>query len=342
MLTLQQIAAEAGVSRVVVSRVLNGRDVGASVETRRRIHELVEKYGYQPNGLVQALRAKRTHALGVLLPHVGNTFFARILDGVEQAAVERGWQVLMCQTHSDAAVLERETTMLRQRRVDGMVIAPHFQSAPCLRRLLEIGQKIVLVDDFIPGLGLPCAKSDDVLGARLAVDHLLGLGHTRIAYLGLPDGIKPNAAERWQGYGAALAGRGIEGDPALAAFSESTDISDGHRMTAGLLAAGVRFTAVFATTDHLAIGAIQALREAGLRVPRKVAVVGYGNLLEGVYMAPSLTTVEQKPDASGRRAVELLLDAVEGKTPLAPGVYRTTPELVVRESCGARPAARND
>ncbi len=335
MVTLQQIADEAGVSRVVVSRVLNARPVRVGEATRRRILGLVERHGYQPNGLVKALRSKRTQALGVLLPSVEYSFFPRLLNGIEQAASARGWQVLMCQTHSRPEILANEVDMLRQRRVDGLLLTPHPESGVLLRRLLAAGQKLVFVDDTIAGLPVACAKSDDVAGVRQAVAHLLRLGRRRIAFVGWPAGVTPNSDARRQGYLAALAAQGLAADQNLVLDSPICGPREAGELIRGLLAGGIAFDAVFAVTDMAAIGALQALREAGLRTPQDVAVVGYGNLREGAYMSPALTTVDQQPDATGRRAVDLLLDAIEADCQPVPETLLAAPELIVRASCGA-------
>ncbi len=334
MVTLQDIAHEAGVSRVVVSCVLNDRDVRVSDETRTRIHALIERHHYQPNGLVKALRTKRTHALGVLLPGVIHSFFPRILNAMEQAASERGWQVLMCQTHSQPEILKREVDMLCERRVDGLLMTPHPDSGPLLRRLIAGGQKVVLFDDSIAGLAIPCAKSDDVLGTRLAVEHLLNLGRRRILFLGWPRDQTPNARARRRGYDEALATHGIAPDPRLVHKSPTCGIRDAFEMTRRVLADGIRFDAVFAVNDMAALGVVKAVRQAGLSIPGDVALVGYGNLRDGRFISPGLTTVEQKPEETGKRAVTLLLDDVEQNRRAEPREWLTIPELVVRGSCG--------
>ncbi len=339
MVTLQNIAHEAGVSRVVVSCVLNGRDgpnVRVSDETRSRIHALVKKHGYQPNALVKALQTKKTHALGVLMPSVNFSFWACMLDAIEQAASERGWQVLMCQTHSDPKTLEAEVNMLRQRRVDGLLVMPHPRSGLFFNELLATGQKMVFIDDLVEGVSAACAKSDDVAGAKLAVEHLLSLGRRRVLFVGWPSQQTPNAASRRLGYEHALAARGLPSESGLILESPTCCLRDAFEMTCRLLASGVRFDAVFAVNDVVAIGVVEALRQAKLRIPQDVAVVGYGNLREGVFMAPTLTTVDQKPEESGRRAVEIILAAIEeGRMPEMKTVM-AAPRLVVRDSCGGR------
>ncbi len=335
MITQKQLAEKAGVSYFVVNRVLNDRPVRVSEATRQRIWSIAKKHDYQPNGLVTGLRTQRTHALGVMLPGIGLSYYARLLDGMERAAVERGWQLLLCQTHSQEAVLEREMAQLRKRRVDGIILTPHSQSRLYLERLLANGQRMVQIDNQIPGLPAPCVRSDDRAGARMATEHLLDCGHTRIAYLGLFDEVQANTTERLQGYREALAGRGLAIDPALTVFSERLDVDAGRRGTAKLLAEGVPFTALFASTDPMAIGAMIALREAGRSVPQDVSVVGYGNINEGLYVSPALTTIDQKPEESGAWAVQLMLDGIEEGTPLPYRVHLSTPELILRESCGS-------
>lgn len=335
MVTQKQIAKEAGVSIAAVSYVLSGRHNEVGSEVRQRIEQIAHHHHYQANALVHALRTKRTHILGVLVPSVQFSFFPQIIDGIETEARQLGYQVVICQTHNDHHLLEKAVTKLGQQRTDGLILCPSQLQSDYYQRLREAGARLVFLDEAVEGVDAPAVDSDDGLGACLATRHLIRLGHRRIATLRAPPADPaPTAGARLEGYHNALREAAISFDERLVIESKHYSIEDGAHAIRELLRS-TEFTAFFAPTDMAAIGAMQALQEAGKSVPRDVALVGYGNLHEGLYLTPSLTTVDQKPAEMGAAAVRLLMDLIENRSPSAPRTIMTTPELVIRQSCGA-------
>lgn len=335
MITVTEIGREAGVSAASVSYVLNGQLHRVSAATRDRILEIARRHDYQPNGLIRAIKAKRTESIGVLLTDLCVTFFGEVLSAVEIAAEKRGYQVLVGQTHSSQDRVEKQIRLLRQKRVDGIMVCP--SSVPeYYASLKKSGLPLVFVNSGLPGLDVPCVRSDDVLGAKLAVRHLIGLGHRRIAGFGWDAKYRaPTGDYRMAGYEEALREASLPLDPALIEDTGAGTFDD-VRAAVRTLLARTSFSALFASTDGSAIAAMEELEAAGKSIPGDVAVIGYGNLAEGAHTRPRLSSVDQKTQAIGQRAVTLLIDLIEHPERKPPLESLTTPELVIRESCGAK------
>ncbi|MDD5705066.1 MAG: LacI family DNA-binding transcriptional regulator [Kiritimatiellae bacterium] len=340
MITLSEIGRKAGVSAAAVSYVLAGQTHRVGAATRERILEIARRHDYQPNALVRAIKTKRTESIGVLLTDFRITFFGEILSAVEVAAEKRGYQVLVGQTHSSHARVEKQVRLLRQKRVDGLLVCPN-PFPEYYAGLKDSGLPLVFVDGSVPGVEIPCVRSDDLLGAKLAVRHLIGLGHRRIAAFAWSSQQRgPVGDARTAGYEQALREVNLPVDPTLI---EETGggAPDDNRAAIHALLARTKFTALFANNDMAAIAAMEALEVAGKRVPEDVAVIGFANLEEGAHVRPRLSSVDQKTTEIGERAATLLIDLIEHPERKPPVENLTTPELVVRESCGARKQAES-
>lgn len=332
MVSLERVAKEAGVSRAAVSHVLNGRPEKVGLETRRRILELAERLNYVPNGLVKAMRTKRTHALGIIIPDIRYTFFPSIVNAIETSATTRGYSTLICQSHYDPALMERQVTLLRERRVDGLIFTPVATPPALVQRLLDAGVKMVLLDGKIGALPVPMVDVDDYRIGRLATEHMLGLGHRCIAYIGgelIP--MIDTAADRYRGYKDAMAAAGCE---ERVLYVEQEFRHEGGHAAAQLLRADRGgCTAVVAPTDMAALGMMQGLRKAGISMPDDISISGVGNLQEGEFVTPGLTSISQHAPEMGKAAATLLIDAIEsGISTSDPKQVWLEPALVVRES----------
>lgn len=333
MITLQEIAKKAGVSTSAVSHVLNGRHDKLSSETRANIEALLRKHRYQRNGLVRALQAKRTNSLGVLLPSVRFSFYAHILEAMEMRARECGYHVFLIQTHLQPGVIRSEVDHLRERRVDGFIVVPSHADVSIYRELSDGGEKVVFLDSRIEGIDIPYVDTDDYAGACLAAQHLLEKGRRKFLILTAEtDDISPMALERLRGFKDTLKAAGISKDSILIERN-GLDIEHGYASTQAVLRRKKSFDAVLATTDMSAIGAIRAVQEASLSVPGDVAVIGYGDLEEGRYLTPPLSTINQHPEAMGAQTIDLMLEVIQAKE--APESRMLKPELVVRSSSGS-------
>jgi LacI family transcriptional regulator len=325
------IAERVGVSRTAVTHVLNGRAERVSPAVRERILKTIEETDYHRNGLVRAMQRKRTQVLGLVLNHAGG-YFSRLVASIESTAKAHDYQCFLCQTHSVIENMEKEVATLREYRVDGLILMPvnSMEHRDFYRRLLARRVPFVLLDMAVEGVDVPCARNDDVAIGRLATQHLLALGHRRIACLrGYPKA--SNAWDRERGYREALAAAGLPVREDLI-VGNSYIAEGGREAVRELLGRNTEFTALFAANDAVAYGAIEELRRHGRRVPEDVSVVGVGNDESCGWVSPRLTSVDQKPDDVGRAAVELLLARIDKTLKPADQVRLIEPELVERES----------
>jgi DNA-binding LacI/PurR family transcriptional regulator len=328
--TIYDVARRAGVSTATVSRALNGTGQIAAA-TRAAIEVAVAELGYRPNTIARSLVTRSTQTIALLLPDITNPIYAELVRGVQQVAFERDYTMLLCTTDGDPAQEERYLDLLRAKQVDGALVDGLVVPTARIARFVRDGFPIVCLDRDVRSTAVPLVQVDNRAGARLAVEHLLSLGHRRIAHVRGPEaGI---ADERVAGWTEALQAAGVEPDPALVAAGGWTE-EDGFRATQALLESGAPFTAVFAANDLMAIGVLTALAQAGRRVPEDVSVVGFDDLRLAAYSTPPLTTVHQPAAEIARRATAILLELVAGETP-AQTKLLLEPELVVRASTAA-------
>ena len=333
--TMKRIAGELGVSITTVSKVLNNRDdIGHA--TRARVLAKVAELGYQPNAVARSLTLRRTRTLGIVIPDLMHSFFVEIVAGLEKVASARGYGLLLCSSNEDAAKERAELDMLRQRQVDGIVLASANASGntDLLRQLTALGIEIVMIDrDDHPAVRCDRVVTDDENVGRIATAHLIDQGRRTIAHITGPSIV--HAKRRADGYRAALKSAGIKPRPewmVRGGFMES----DGTRGMKKLLAVRPRIDAVFASNDPAAIGAMKAIWDAGLRVPEDIAVIGAGDIALGDLLRVPLSTVSWSREEEGRRAAELLLARLgdDGAKPRARRVV-VPPHLVARRSTGS-------
>jgi len=335
--TMKRIAAELGVSITTVSKVLNNReDIGHA--TRARVLAKVAELGYQPNAVARSLTLRRTSTLGVVIPDLMYSFFVEVVAGLETIASARGYGLLLCSSNENAAKERAEIDLLRQRQVDGIVLASVNASGntDLLKRLGSLGIGLVMIDrDDHPAVKCDRVLTDDLKAGRLATTHLIEQGRKAIAHiLGPPI---THAKRRADGYRAALKEHGLRARPewiVRGGFMEA----DGYAAMKKLLALKPRVDAVFVANDPAAIGAMKAIWESGLRVPEDVAIVGAGDIALGDLLRVPLTTVGWSRDEQGKQAARLLLDRIG---PEPSDSFRTVvipPQLIIRRSSGG-PAA---
>jgi LacI family transcriptional regulator len=328
--TIKDVARQAGVSVATVSRVIN--DSGpVREETRRRVRDVARALRFTPHGAARSLITSRTSTLGVLLPDLYGEFFSEVIRGADQTARRQGYHLLVSSSHSDRADVEAALRAMRGR-VDGLVLMAPDLDAHALAANLPASVPVVLLNAAGDGDSADAVTIDNFGGAVAVVRHLIAAGHRKVATI---TGAVTNheAQERLRGYAAALGGAGIkrraEWEPS-GAFTED----GGYAAARALLAARPRPTAIFAANDSMAIGAMSAIRDAGLRVPEDVAVAGFDDVPMARYMSPPLTTVRVPINELGARAVQRLLDAIAGGGARAPRRETLATTLVVRRSCG--------
>ena len=328
--TLGDIARALNVSKMTVSRAINNHPE-INPETRARVLAAAQKMNYRPNQFARALTSKHSYLIGIVVPDLMHSYFAEICRGVESQARPAGYQNLICSTDEEARKELDEIEAL-WTRTDGLIVASALTAneAKSYRKLLNEGGKIVLIDRLLDGLRCPAVTTDDVQVGVLATEHLINLGHRRIGHL---RGTSASTSQgRLGGYKRAMSKARLRVDRSLVHDCGFTE-SDGREAMKGWIAKGNLPTAIFAANDPAAIGAMEALHEAGLDVPNDVAIVGAGNIHYGDMLRVPLTTVSWSTAAMGQAAAELLLELIAGKK--TTGNVTIPPELVVRRSCGA-------
>ena len=329
--SLADLARTLGLSASTVSRALaDHKDV--SPATKVRVRQLADELGYQPNQLAAALRRGRTNTLGVLVPHIRGHFFPLVVHGIATEAARLGFNVMMCQSNEDVAQERRNLDLLMNTQVEGILVsvANTTQDTAHFEEVRRQGVPLVFFDRVLEGFGTEQSSAvsiDDYQGAFQAVTHLIAQGCRRVAHLGGPPTLSIHR-HRHQGYLDALLAQGLAPDPALSLTTDMTQ-AGGAAAAAQLLALPTLPDAVFASTDVAAVGAMQAFKRHGLRVPQDVAFVGFSNEVFTTLTEPTLTSVDQRGEQMGRAAVQLLHQLLQGETPV-PIVLQ--PELLVRDS----------
>lgn len=332
MVTIRDVARAAGVSVATVSRVYNG-SLLVRQETSARVREVAQRLGYSPHGAARSLITSRTHTLGVLLPDLYGEFFSEVIRGIDLAAQQAGYHLLVSSARDGSHSLESALRSMRGR-VDGLIVMSPDLDAGASQRSLPEHFPVVLLNCPPSDAGYDSLGIANFEGARAMVRHLADLGHRRIAII---QGAERNfdAAERLRGYRAALAERGLPQSPGLELEGDFSEAA-GHRAAQRLLEASPRPTAVFAANDGMAIGALSAFREAGLRVPQDIAIGGFDDIPMARYVEPALSSVQVDISALGARATAWLLEALQSPGPREIRRETVATTLVVRKSCGAR------
>lgn len=328
----QDVARAAGVSPTTVSLVLNRRmDVSISEATRQRVLAVAEELGYRPNLLAKGLLRGRTRTIGVMLPSLASSFVAQIAEGIQSAAGDEDYRVLLGHTRHEAEFEGRQLELLIQHQVDGVIILAGEKTLKHLGgrlgTLAKAGIPCVVVDDRTWAAEVDCVVSDDEDGARQAVTHLLELGHRRIAFLGAGD-LTSSARDRLRGYQLALKGAGVEFDPGLVAGSSFLG-GDGFHAATTLLSQPRRPTALFAANDRRLAEALPVLEQLELQVPRDLSLVGYANYDFAAYLG--FSSMDQQPVELGRVALFRLLERLD-RPGLRPKILRLPTRLVARSS----------
>jgi len=333
MSTIRDVARASQVSIATVSRVFNESAL-VRHDTRRKVLAAASRLGYWPNGIARSLITNRTHALGVLLPDLFGEFFSEVVHGMDLAGRERGFHLLISRSSSSADDLTAAVRVMRGR-VDGLIVmAPDFDPNPAMRHGARDVPTVFMNPQLTPP-GCDSVSIANTQGAASAVKHLIGLGHRAIAFISGPE-CNIDSRQRRDGWRSALQEAGIEPASDLEYPGDFAERS-GYEAAARLLRSAWQPSALFAANDYMAVGALGALHDAGVRVPEDIAVVGFDDIAFARYLNPPLTTVRVDMQGLGRRAVEVLLDR-DDRPPRADARHETlATTLVVRSSCGAGP-----
>lgn len=335
-LTLEEVGKLAGVSRSTVSRVINDRP-SVRAQVRERVWRVIEETGYQPHAAARSLATRRTSMVGVIIPEAVTTlftdpFFPHLLYGITRTCNSERYYLLLSLFDNPTGPEEMYQRVVRSGHVDGVIVASTHVTDPLVAKLLRDGVPFVSVGRH-PDERVSYVDVDNVAGARMAVEHLIRHGHTRIATITGPQNMV-HGEDRLAGYRQALEAHHLSVDEQLVAEGDYTEAS-GSVATQRLLSASP--TAVFAASDAMAVGALKVLREAGLRVPEDVALVSFDDVPVAAAVEPALTTVRQPIERLGSMAADLLLRLLENLPDVPSRAQRIVlpADLVVRDSCGA-------
>jgi LacI family transcriptional regulator len=326
--TLGMVADRSGVSPATVSRILNGTAL-VSAEKREAVDRAIAELGFVPDPIARGLAGGRSHSVGVVTQSIDSPFYGVALRGIEDELSRAGYSALFVSGHWNADEEKRCIQVLRSRRVDGLIVLTGRLGDTALRTLAKT-LPTVITGRSLKATGLYSLQFNDFEGARLATEHLLSLGHRRIAFIA-GDPVHPDSHERLRGYRSALEAAGVRPRAGLVMpgmfFEES-----GRLATERLIDSREPFTAIFAANDQMAFGAALALHQRGLRVPDDVSLVGFDDLAGASHSIPPLTTIQQAGLELGRIAAASLIQLMNGQTPKA---RLPEPRLVVRASTRA-------
>jgi LacI family transcriptional regulator len=329
--TLRDVAAAARVHPATASRALNPETrILVSEETARRVAEAAAELGYWPNPVARSLRTRRSHTVGVLIPDLNNPLFPPIVRGLEDRLAAAGYVALIGNTDGDAGRERMIFEQMRARHVDGFALATAHRHNPVLADAADAGLPVVLMNRLAQGHNFPSVSADNEQGFRMAVAHLAGLGHTRIAHIAGPQEVSTGVS-RLRGFAEGIRSSGLKADEKLIVTATAYTVEEGARCCRELLARGAPCTAVAAANDMLAVGCYAALDEAGLRCPEDMSLVGFNDMPFVDRLRPPLTTVRFPHYELGTEAAQLLLERITGGDGPVKILY-LAPELVTRGS----------
>jgi LacI family transcriptional regulator len=337
MITTKKLGKELGLAQATISMALRDHPE-ISLATRRRVQDAAKRLNYTPSRIARAMRTGKTHTVGVIVPVLSVSYFPAVVDAVEIEAKRCAYQCLICQSRHTEEEFQHRVGTLLEHRVDGLVVMPFdsFSNAATYRNLQRHGTPFVIADMEMPGdLAVDSVTNDNVAIGRTATEHLLALGHRRIACLRGTD-CSLVMIRRFEGYCAAMRDHGVAVDERLV-VEHGRHYTDGQSAVMTLLARGVPFTALIAPSDGAAVEAMLALQAHGIRVPADISVVGCANQDFTALVSPALTTVDQNATSLGQSAFALLADRLADPA-APPRAVKVAAALVQRGSTAPAPS----
>lgn len=309
--TLRDVAEAAGVHAATASRALNPATRGlVNAETARRVMKVAETLGYRPNPIARGLKTSKSQTVGLVIPDLTNPLFPPIVRGIEDVLEPAGYSGLIVNTDNDPGRELAQIESLRSRQVEGLIVATALIDHPLLARLHREGVKMVMVNRRTDGINVSSITPDDATGISLAVEHLAGLGHRRIAHLAGPQTTSTGVV-RARSFRNTVRELGLDNDPDLVTTCEFWNEEDGARALRGLLDRGVDFTAVVAGNDLIALGCYDVFAERGIVCPDDVSVVGFNDMPFLDKLRPPLTSVAVPHHQVGVEAARMLLETID-------------------------------
>ncbi len=339
-ISIKDIARAAGVSHSTVSRSLSDSPL-VNPETKARIQRLSSEMGYTPNAAARSLVMGRTRTVGVVVTTIADPFIAEVTQGIESTAYEHGYTVVLASSNSDPAREIAAVEMLRSKRVDGVIVTSSRVGALYHDHLERIGVPVVLINNHSEQSGRYTfsISVDNQHGGYLATQHLIALGHRRIAFVTAQVNHSSNMG-RLAGYQLALSEAGLASDPSLVVAGNGR-VDGGVHSWSSLKTLPEPPTAVFCYNDMTAIGLLHAVQQAGLSVPQDLSVVGFDDIPFALYVSPALTTIAQPQFAMGQQAMQMALDLMKAPSGAQISDINIKGELIVRESSGVPAPGRS-
>jgi LacI family transcriptional regulator len=329
--TIQDVAQRAGVSAATASRVLSGNPA-TSAASRARVRQAARELQFHVNARARSLRSQQTDTIGLLLPDIRNPFFAEIAQSAEQAALAAGMATLLCNANESTSQQDLYLKLLVAQRVDGIIAAPQGDGSVRLAEVLDLGIPLVFVDRVVDGVDVPTITSDNAAGMRQAIDHLAGLGHTRIGFVAGPQETS-TGRERLAAFRDALAGAGLPGDDELIRYGNYQSAS-GLACARTLLGLPHPPTALIAADSLMTLGVLQACSELGVPIGDGLSVIGYDDTETTRVLSPALTVITHDAAAMGAAAFAMIQDVMAGR----PAGHIVLPaSLIIRHSTGPVP-----
>jgi LacI family transcriptional regulator len=328
MVTMRDVARHAGVSIATVSHVIN-ETRPVSNELRDRVLDSMDHLGYQPNTIARALRSKHSNTIGLIVPDGRNPFFAEVAQGIEEVSLEHEYSLILCDSGNDLGKVLIHTKNLSAKRVDGIIFTTSGDDFEDINSLIEENIAVLVIDLDASPIAADAVLFDNFKGGRLAAQHLLELGHRRIACITGPSR-QSLRRDREKGYSSALSDAGIPEDKSLVREGDFQP-SSGYYHALDLLNSPDPPSAIFACNDLMAMGALRAAREVGLEVPAQLSIIGFDDIYLSAFTTPTLSTIRLPKREMGRLAGQILLQRIQDHMrPVEQTIVDL--ELVIRES----------
>ena len=323
-ITLKELAEKIGVSRTTVSRVMSGNaeKYRISEKTVKKVKAAAEQYGLMPNQVAQNLRLQKTDTIGLLIPDIANPFFANLARVVEEELRAHGKMLLLCNSNEDTSLEAETLTNIVRRQIDGLLVAPVGLSGDHFKAMND--KPVVFIDRYFHNLAIPHVSTDNHAGAFMATQYLMDRGHERIACI---QGLLATVSnqDRVAGYKRALEEQGAKPQVIGDAFT----IENGYKSMLDLLSQKERPTAIFTLNNLIAVGALQALREKGVRVPEDISLISFDEQPYFALISPPVTTIRQPVNQIAKEAVQKLLVRLKGEETSS---LMIRPEIIERKS----------
>ncbi|PKR85728.1 LacI family DNA-binding transcriptional regulator [Heyndrickxia camelliae] len=331
MATMKDISKKANVSLSTVSAVIN-QSAYVSPELTKRVQDAIAELNYRPNAVARSLKKKSTNTIGVIVTDILNPFYPPMIKGIEDVAFDHNFNVILCNTSNEHRRISTYLELMLEKQIDGLLLA-NIATTEDLKEIEKTGLKYVLINRKPPFYDKNFVGINNILSTELAVNHLVGQGYKRIAFFG--GNLKINTArERRSGFISCMNQNGLEVDPTLIFEGEYTLESGYTNVKKMLKEVDALPDAICAVSDVVAFGVIKGLREAGIRVPEDIAVIGNDNSAFSENFLVPLSSVDHSTYEMGKLSMELLLQIIKEKHEITPRQIILTPSLVVRESCG--------